>query len=175
MLGRAIMPRPVHRNAGQLVESLGGEHRGPDVLVSLFSIASAAGRLACGAAPEQALHSHGIPRRAASLLPLLTLCRPRSRAAVNISEALLRRQGRHCACLRMHCAHCSCTSLCWRLATRRTAFLVAAAGLTAAAAGLASASSLALLWVAAPTAGFAFGCHWSLMPPLASEVCASLR
>ncbi len=59
----------------------------------------------------------------------------------------------------------------------RTAFLVGAAAMTAAAAGLASASNLALLWAAAPAAGFAFGCHWSLMPSLASEVgvpsCAS--
>jgi len=35
---------------------------------------------------------------------------------------------------------------------------------------ISAASSLQLLWVAAPLAGFAFGCHWSLMPPLASEL-----
>jgi len=29
---------------------------------------------------------------------------------------------------------------------------------------------LALMWIAAPAAGFAFGCHWSLMPPLAGEL-----
>ena len=52
-------------------------------------------------------------------------------------------------------------------------FLIGAAALTAAAAGLASVSEVALLWVAAPAAGFAFGCHWSLMPSLASEVGAS--
>ena len=52
----------------------------------------------------------------------------------------------------------------------RTAFLVAVAGLTAGVCLVSAASSLALLWVAAPLAGFAFGCHWSLMPPLASEL-----
>jgi hypothetical protein len=35
---------------------------------------------------------------------------------------------------------------------------------------LCAAASLQLLWLAAPVAGFAFGCHWSLMPPLASEL-----
>ena len=53
---------------------------------------------------------------------------------------------------------------------RRTLFLTGVAGLTAAAAALASTSRVALLWAAAPAAGFAFGCHWSLMPPLAGEV-----
>jgi hypothetical protein len=52
-------------HAGQLVESIGGDDQGPDVLVSLFSVFSAAGRLACGAIPEHFLHSRGIPRRAA--------------------------------------------------------------------------------------------------------------
>lgn len=44
------------------------------------------------------------------------------------------------------------------------------AGLTAGVCLVSAASSLQLLWVAAPLAGFAFGCHWSLMPPLASEL-----
>ena len=42
----------------------------------------------------------------------------------------------------------------------RTAFLVAVAGLTAGVCLVSAASSLALLWLAAPLAGFAFGCHW---------------
>ena len=53
---------------------------------------------------------------------------------------------------------------------RRTAFLVGVAALTSAVCLLCAAASLQLLWVAAPLAGFAFGCHWSLMPPLASEL-----
>ena len=44
------------------------------------------------------------------------------------------------------------------------------AALTAGVCLVSAASSLQLLWVAAPAAGFAFGCHWSLMPPLASEL-----
>ena len=74
-------------------------------------------------------------------------------------------------------ALCSCVDEIIRLmSTRRlssacrTAFLVAVAGLTAGVCLVSAASSLALLWVAAPLAGFAFGCHWSLMPPLASEL-----
>ena len=47
---------------------------------------------------------------------------------------------------------------------------MAVAGLTAGVCLVSAASSLALLWLAAPLAGFAFGCHWSLMPPLASEL-----
>ena len=47
---------------------------------------------------------------------------------------------------------------------------MAVAGLTAGVCLISAASSLTLLWVAAPLAGFAFGCHWSLMPPLASEL-----
>ena len=47
---------------------------------------------------------------------------------------------------------------------------MAVAGLTAGVCLVSAASSLALLWAAAPLAGFAFGCHWSLMPPLASEL-----
>lgn len=43
-------------------------------------------------------------------------------------------------------------------------------GLTAGVCLISAASSLQLLWLAAPLAGFAFGCHWSLMPPLASEL-----
>lgn len=42
--------------------------------------------------------------------------------------------------------------------------------LTAAVCALSALSQPALLWVAAPAAGFAFGCHWSLMPPLAGEL-----
>ncbi len=49
-------------SAGQLVESLGGGRDGQDVLVSLFSVFSAAGRLACGSIPERLLHSYGLPR-----------------------------------------------------------------------------------------------------------------
>ncbi len=48
--------------AGQLVESLGGGRDGQDVLVSLFSVFSAAGRLACGSIPERLLQSYGLPR-----------------------------------------------------------------------------------------------------------------
>lgn len=48
--------------AGQLVESLGGGRDGQDVLVSLFSVFSAAGRLACGSIPERLLQRHGLPR-----------------------------------------------------------------------------------------------------------------
>ena len=44
------------------------------------------------------------------------------------------------------------------------------AGVTAGVCLISAASSLQLLWLAAPLAGFAFGCHWSLMPPLASEL-----
>ena len=44
------------------------------------------------------------------------------------------------------------------------------AGLTPGVCLISAASSLQLLWLAAPLAGFAFGCHWSLMPPLASEL-----
>ena len=64
---QAVLPS---MHAGQLVESIGGERQGPDVLVSLFSVFSAAGRLACGAIPERFLHSHGIPRRAPAVKPL---------------------------------------------------------------------------------------------------------
>ncbi|EIE19129.1 Nodulin-like-domain-containing protein [Coccomyxa subellipsoidea C-169] len=100
-------------NLGQLVESLGGGRDGQDVLVSLFSVFSAAGRLACGSIPERLLHSYGLPR---------------------------------------------------------TLFLVVVSALTAAVCALSALSRLALLWAAAPAAGFAFGCHWSLMPPLAGEL-----
>ncbi|CAL5224648.1 g7366 [Coccomyxa viridis] len=100
-------------NLGQLVESLGGMPDGQDVLVSLFSIFSAAGRLACGSFPEFLWHRYNVPR---------------------------------------------------------TAFLVGVTGLTAGVCLISAASSLQLLWLAAPLAGFAFGCHWSLMPPLASEL-----
>ena len=48
--------------AGQLVEALGGLPDGQDVLVSLFSIFSAAGRLACGSFPEALWHRYGVPR-----------------------------------------------------------------------------------------------------------------
>lgn len=49
-------------STGQLVESLGGAADGQDVLVSLFSIFSAAGRLACGFLPEVLLRRYGVPR-----------------------------------------------------------------------------------------------------------------
>ncbi|CAL8464603.1 g4138 [Coccomyxa elongata] len=100
-------------NLGQLVESLGGGRDGQDVLVSLFSVFSAAGRLACGSIPERLLQTYGLPR---------------------------------------------------------TLFLVGVSVLTAAVCALSALSQPALLWVAAPAAGFAFGCHWSLMPPLAGEL-----
>ena len=48
--------------------------------------------------------------------------------------------------------------------------MLGVAGLTAGVCLISAASSLQLLWLAAPLAGFAFGCHWSLMPPLASEL-----
>ena len=48
--------------AGQLVESLGGLPDGQDVLVSLFSIFSAAGRLACGSFPELLWRRYSVPR-----------------------------------------------------------------------------------------------------------------
>ena len=48
--------------AGQLVESLGGFPDGQDVLVSFFSIFSAAGRLACGLLPEAVWHRYNVPR-----------------------------------------------------------------------------------------------------------------
>ena len=48
--------------AGQLVKSLGGLPDGQDVLVSLFSIFSAAGRLACGFLPETFLRRYSVPR-----------------------------------------------------------------------------------------------------------------
>ena len=135
--------------AGQLVESIGATQQGPDVLVSLFSIASAAGRLACGSVPDHFLQAHAIPRQGAAAAWLFW--------------------GRSPVALPAH----------WRTAAasdsrlgcaRRTLFLSGVAGLTAAAAALASTSKVALLWAAAPAAGFAFGCHWSLMPPLAGEV-----
>ena len=47
---------------------------------------------------------------------------------------------------------------------------MAVAGLTTGVCLISAASSLALLWLAAPLAGFAVGCPWSLMPPLASEL-----
>jgi hypothetical protein len=52
----------------------------------------------------------------------------------------------------------------------RTAFLVGVSALNAGVCVLSAVSALGLLWAAAPAAGFAFGCHWSLMPPLASEL-----
>ena len=173
-----FVAHPWH-HAGQLVESIGGGgQRGPDVLVSLFSVFSAAGRLACGAAPEQLLRSHGIPRRAQASLHCTALATVLAFCQISIAGV---KCSRHCVGWVRHSsppAHASIQRACSAalspvlaaLPTRRTAFLVGAAGLTAAAAGLTSLSSLALLWVAAPAAGFAFGCHWSLMPPLASEV-----
>ena len=47
---------------GQLVESIGATQQGPDVLVSLFSIASAAGRLACGSVPDHFLQTRAHPQ-----------------------------------------------------------------------------------------------------------------
>jgi hypothetical protein len=47
---------------------------------------------------------------------------------------------------------------------------VGVSALTAGVCVLSALSRLALLWAAAPAAGFAFGCHWSLMPPLAGEL-----
>eukprot|EP00878_Enallax_costatus_P019833 GHUV01020938.1.p1 GENE.GHUV01020938.1~~GHUV01020938.1.p1 ORF type:complete len:645 (+),score=182.60 GHUV01020938.1:242-2176(+) len=49
-------------NLGQLVVSLGGDHDGQVVFVSLFSVANAAGRLIMGYIPEQHLHARGTPR-----------------------------------------------------------------------------------------------------------------
>ena len=54
--------------AGQLVESLGGLPDGQDVLVSLFSIFSAAGRLACGSFPEFLWHRYNVPRCATDFM-----------------------------------------------------------------------------------------------------------
>jgi hypothetical protein len=85
---------------------------------------------------------------------------------VSSSTTMLDSQCRDCACPR--CAQKS-TELSFTV-PRRTAFLVGVAGLTSALCLLCAAASLQLLWVAAPLAGFAFGCHWSLMPPLASEL-----
>ncbi|KAI8475459.1 MAG: Nodulin-like-domain-containing protein [Monoraphidium minutum] len=49
-------------NAGQLFVALGGAPGGHVVLVSLFSVANATGRLVMGYLPEAALHSRGTPR-----------------------------------------------------------------------------------------------------------------
>jgi hypothetical protein len=48
--------------AGQLVQALGGAPDGQATLVALFSVASAAGRLAAGHLPERALASRRTPR-----------------------------------------------------------------------------------------------------------------
>lgn len=48
--------------AGQLVQALGGAPDGQAVLLALFSVASAAGRLAAGHLPERALHARRTPR-----------------------------------------------------------------------------------------------------------------
>ena len=50
------------------MESIGATQQGPDVLVSLFSIASAAGRLACGSVPDHFLQTRHIPRQASRSL-----------------------------------------------------------------------------------------------------------
>jgi hypothetical protein len=47
---------------------------------------------------------------------------------------------------------------------------VAVSALNVGVCALSAVSELQLLWAAAPVAGFAFGCHWSLMPPLAGEL-----
>ncbi|KAK9838163.1 hypothetical protein WJX81_005591 [Elliptochloris bilobata] len=49
-------------NLGQLVQTLGGAPDGQAALVALFSVASAAGRLAAGHLPERALHAWRTPR-----------------------------------------------------------------------------------------------------------------
>ncbi|GBF87528.1 MFS general substrate transporter [Raphidocelis subcapitata] len=49
-------------NMGQLVVALGGPRGGQVALVSLFSVANAAGRLVMGYWPEKALHGRGTPR-----------------------------------------------------------------------------------------------------------------
>ena len=58
------------RCAGQLVQALGGASDGQAALVSLFSVASAAGRLAAGHLPERALHAWRTPRCACPALAL---------------------------------------------------------------------------------------------------------
>ena len=50
------------------MEALGGLPDGQDVLVSLFSIFSAAGRLACGSVPEALWRRYGVPRWALAFL-----------------------------------------------------------------------------------------------------------
>jgi hypothetical protein len=51
-------------NLGQFVVALGGERGGQVVLVSLFSVANAGGRLLMGYVPEHFLHARGTPRPA---------------------------------------------------------------------------------------------------------------
>ncbi len=62
-------------NLGQLVIALGGEPGGQVVIVSLFSVANAAGRLLMGYAPEHFLHSRGTPRVAFLLLVAVGMVR----------------------------------------------------------------------------------------------------
>ena len=54
------------------MESIGATQQGPDVLVSLFSIASAAGRLACGSVPDHFLQTRAIPRQGSRALQTLS-------------------------------------------------------------------------------------------------------
>ncbi|KAK9818151.1 hypothetical protein WJX72_007867 [[Myrmecia] bisecta] len=49
-------------NLGQIVQSRGGSHDGQALLVSLFSVLNATGRLAFGYIPERTLHLWGVPR-----------------------------------------------------------------------------------------------------------------
>ena len=51
-------------NSAQLVASLAGPAESRSVIISLFGVASCAGRLLFGALPEKALHAYGIPRPA---------------------------------------------------------------------------------------------------------------
>ena len=167
------------------MESLGGMPDGQDVLVSLFSIFSAAGRLACGGLPETMWQRHRVPRHA--LLPVcrlgfrlhlrpLTIVPAGFQTTWRSAPPLCVKSSSSATMLDSQCLECASPRCARKSAelspsvSRRTAFLVGVAGLTSAVCLLCAAASLQLLWVAAPLAGFAFGCHWSLMPPLASEL-----
>jgi len=166
------------------VQAFGGAPDGQAALVALFSVASAAGRLAAGHLPERALASRRTPRCAPAHCKTFSLwqCGARrvysgwhaayiagSRPTTNASgacEASNALQVMHFHVLGYPTFVEGSVRLIVVLRMhacprdrrcRRPCFLVAAAALTGAAMALAAFADLRALWLVAPLTGFAYG------------------
>lgn len=166
-------------NLGQLVVSLGGDHDGQVVFVSLFSVANAAGESCscyqlnkCGVHRQAALClAAGAQYRSAS-----AACRMLAACTVTLQTGVM--QGCIIVSLSVCCLHLSGRLMMGYIpeqhlhakGTPRTMFLTLTAALTAASCLAVAYANLSHLYVISILLGLAFGAHWSLLPSITSDL-----